>query len=734
MTGGPLATDSVRDAVLQGLLERIPVIVFAAGRDGICTYSEGAGLHTLGYGPGELVGVDLFEAYAHMPREVDHLRQALSGRSLSYSWRLGDTAFDTWLAPLHDADGEVNGLLGISVDVTDRVSAQDELELHKAFVETAPQFVALADADGSVRYVNPGGRRMAGIPDDVDVTVTTIADYLTDEGLRRSVEVEQPAVLAHGSYDGETTLRHWPTGRGIPVRVSSFLVADPLTGEPRGLATVQTDISAQVEVRREAERRLSQQRGLLLHLHEAQETERRRIAHEVHDDTVQAVAALNIRLQSARRLMAQGEHEKATEMLDALADSVGDAADRLRRLLVGLDVPAQLETDLVSALRDHVTAVCAGEPLECTVSGALPEPPPAHVSRVLFRIAQEAVANVRTHAEAQHVTLTLRERDNGFLLSVRDDGLGLPTTLSVTAGSRPVSPPGHLGLRSMVERAESVGGWCSVRRVDAHQGGGTLVEAWLPARLDYSATADSMATGDGPTTRVRLEQTLESISEGFAALDRDWRYVYVNQVGADIVRRHDLPGKVCWEEFDFSPETEAAYRDAVRLQRPTVARVLYSDLGRWVENRVYPSQEGISVFFRDVTAEHDLEQEAAERQQVVRGGQAVLAALVDEPDLEAALTDGLTVLCDAWGLAGFSLEVEHPVGRRIVVRLGDTSKATLVLPVRLHGGAIGSVRSSPTPFAEELQGVCDLVALRVAAAGEPFAAVDRSEGHVSSDS
>jgi PAS domain-containing protein len=70
-------------------------------------------------------------------------------------------------------------------------------------VDAAPQFIALAQLDGSVLQVNPGGRRMAGIPSDVDVTTTTIADYLTEAASSASIEVEQPAVVRDGTTRGE---------------------------------------------------------------------------------------------------------------------------------------------------------------------------------------------------------------------------------------------------------------------------------------------------------------------------------------------------------------------------------------------------------------------------------------------------------------------------------------------------------------------------------------------------
>jgi PAS domain S-box-containing protein len=716
---------SMRDLVLEALLDRFPLVVFAYDLDGVCTYLDGAGLAGSRLTPGSLVGSNIFDAYSGLDH-IEHLHLPLRGQSASYSWRHGERTFDTWLTPLTDADGRVTGAIGVTLDISEKARVQEDLELHRAFVEAAPQFVALARVDGSVTYVNPGGRRLAGIPEDVDVTRTTIADYLTEEGLRRSLEVEQPAVLEHGSYEGETTLKHWPTGRGIPVRVSSFLVRDELTGEPRALATVQTDVTAQKVAQREAERRLSQQRNLLLHLHEAQETERRRIAGEVHDDTIQAVAAVNIRLQSARRRLQQDGHTETAAMLGSVAESVREATTRLRRLLFDLDAPADLEADLVGALRDHVSA-WADEPLACTVRSNLSVSVPPHLARVLFRIAQEAVANARTHAQAGAVTIEVGERDSGFTLKVCDDGRGLPQDLATSARQRPPASPGHLGLRGMAERAESVGGWCSVRPLP---GDGTIVEAWVPARLGYAASEE-----DRPASLALLEQTVESISEGFLALDRDWRYVYVNQVGADIVRRHDLPGKVCWDEFDFSPEVETAYRDAMRLQQPTVARVLYPDLGRWVESRVFPSADGLSVFFRDVTQEQLLEQQAADRQRLIAGGQQLMQALAAEPDLERALRTGLGALRTAWSLNRLSLEACRPGQDPLELTLGAAAPGDRVreVPLVLGGNRIGRVTCWGPEPPGELGSVGEVLALRIWADREPFPHAERSEGHARAD-
>ena len=71
------------------------------------------------------------------------------------------------------------------------LSDPDRARHFEALVHASPDFLALADIEGRVQFVSVAGRRLVGMPDDVDVTTTTIADYLTEEGMAASLEVEQ---------------------------------------------------------------------------------------------------------------------------------------------------------------------------------------------------------------------------------------------------------------------------------------------------------------------------------------------------------------------------------------------------------------------------------------------------------------------------------------------------------------------------------------------------------------
>jgi PAS domain S-box-containing protein len=695
-----------RDALLDAVLQRAPLAVYAYDRDGICTYATGAVYDTLGVDVSRLVGSNLFDRHPDDHEYHAQLRRPLAGETVQFQFREGAAAvLELWLAPLYDDGGDVSGAIGIGVDVTERVLAERGRDLYQAFVSAAPQFIAIAGLDGRVRYVNPGGRALAGIPDDTDVASTTIADYLTPDGLALSLAVEQPAVIAQGSYAGEATLRHWPTETGIPVHVDSFLVRQPGTGEPVALATVQTDIREVVAARQALEDSVARQRGLIVHMHEAQETERRRLAADVHDDTLQVLAGANLRLQGLRRRASELGADDLATAAESLDREVRAASDRLRRLLFELEpTTAGSPGDLGDRIRAYARAtVESGTPRVIVEVDPAVDPSPV-VAQVLYRIAQQALANAAKHAAASTVMVQVRTDGSAFTLTVTDDGRGLPREPGPDAAGRG-------GLRGMVDRAESAGGSCTV--MAGPDGGGTQVTARIPGRI-----GDLDASTHRATAWAFLEQTMESIGEGFAAIDNEWRYVYVNRLGEQAMGRGpgELIGRVLWEVFDVPLETERAFRRAREEMRALTFQAFDPTWDRWFENRVFPSESGVSVFFRDITAQKQHEITATEQGRLIETGREVVTALRDEPDLTEALTRAAEAVRRGWGVPGVRVATAGAAGREIFeVTVGERAAAEQYDVPLLHAGARVGTVTLLGPHGAGDEDLLALFALRIAA-------------------
>ncbi|MBB6628660.1 PAS domain-containing sensor histidine kinase [Nocardioides sp. KIGAM211] len=360
-------------------------------------------------------------------------------------------------------------------------SANANLERYQALVEASSDFIAIAALDGSVIYVNPAGREQIGMPADVDVTRTTIVDYLTPEGIEASLQIEQPAVQAEGHWEGESTLRRFDGGPAIPVAIASFLMLHPETGAPFALATVQRDISDRM-AQEDALRRLADQRQELLNrLVRAQSEERAEIANDVHDDPVQALAAVDLRLG----LLARKLGDQAPQLLPDLVpvqESVTGATRRLRALVFNLQ-PPDFDDGLGVALDNAARDLFETSGTTWRVDADDEPVAPDSIRAVAYRVAREAMVNARKHAAARSLVVTVRGRDGGLEVSVADDGVGLPDG-AVT------SSPGHHGLGSMRDRAEIAGGHWDMR---GRPGGGVEVVCWLPL-----AAPSGLEPGPGP--------------------------------------------------------------------------------------------------------------------------------------------------------------------------------------------------------------------------------------------
>lgn len=211
-----------------------------------------------------------------------------------------------------------------------------------------------------------------------------------------------------------------------------------------------------------------QRRRLLAHLVHAEEEERKRIAGDVHDDPVQKMVAASMWIQVLRRTLRDDEQLSAAEKVLA---SVRGSIDSLRHMIFELRPEILDREGLAPALREYLDSLEAG--FEVRVEDRLKEEPPPEVRVVLYRMAQEALANVAKHAGAGRVAVRLARRDGGYLVRIVDDGVGFV----VDPAAR--SARGHLGLSSMRERAELAGGSF---RVESAPGSGTTVELWLPGR------------------------------------------------------------------------------------------------------------------------------------------------------------------------------------------------------------------------------------------------------------
>ena len=453
---------------------------------------------------------------AALRRQVETGRSTILGRRTELvAQRKDGTEFPIELSIVRVDMGPHPFFMGSLRDITDQRAAQDRLQLavrlQSAVAQLGQEAVGVSDADQVLHHAAmlvgdvlradeavvlqlvPG---LAGLA----VAASTAPDA---DGDQRSITlrgIEGHAVetaTAVAIEDLSTTLRFEPSaslrgtryhaaiaapvqgGRGtFGVIAAYWTQRRDFTDEERAfLITVAQVLGTSID-RARADQNLRQtldtltaidteRRQLLGRLVHAQEEERTRIGEDIHDDSVQVMTAVGMRLQSlARRL----EDEEDLRRVAELEEVVGRAVGRLRHLMFELRPPTLDRDGVGPALRLYLTQFTAESAIPHEFVDELPSEPPADARVVLYRVAQEALVNVRKHANASKVVVSLKPDGGGVRLRIVDDGIGLPDRAETARA-------GHLGLVAMRERAEMAGGRVIVSR---NADRGTTVECWVP--------------------------------------------------------------------------------------------------------------------------------------------------------------------------------------------------------------------------------------------------------------
>jgi signal transduction histidine kinase len=202
---------------------------------------------------------------------------------------------------------------------------------------------------------------------------------------------------------------------------------------------------------------------------QARERERARWAREIHDESIQGIGALRLRLANARDV---DDPEALKDVVADVLEGLGHEIDGLRHLITELRPAALDDLGLAAALEALARRAQAIDGLDVRTEIDLP---PAErlgdeIEGTVYRVLQEALTNVARHAQATSAVIAVHARDGRLVASVTDDGIGLPEADRL--GPREDGLAGGFGMSGMAERAELVGGELSF---EPAPGGGTTV-------------------------------------------------------------------------------------------------------------------------------------------------------------------------------------------------------------------------------------------------------------------
>lgn len=509
----------------RDLVELTHDLVWAVDAQGRITYMSPASRRFYGREPDEMVGHFYNE---FVPPDQARLSAALLEKilatgevTLGFENRVlrkdgSEVILLTNAVVLHDEAGNAVGTAGTAQDITERRRAEETLQRQAAQLATLHEIELEISAESELSRVLDVVTRRAGemlnathcntyICDREGGGLTLVASidkYEFELQLKAGEGLAGVAVLT-GSAQLIDDYNAWP-GRaavfegtefgpalGAPLKWQQTVIgaisiareraADPFTMEElhflEQIAAEAAIAIHQATLFEEVQDGHSRLRVLSHKLIDAQETERKHISRELHDQVGQALTALQINLQGLQYSLDKGVGaDQLSESLTIVEDTLGQVHD------LSLELRPSLLDDLglVAALRWYLDRVAdrAGL-LAWFEAGSLRTRLPSDIETACFRIAQEALTNVVRHASAKTVWVELTHSDSRLELSILDDGAGF----DVRGASRLGGTSASLGLEGMRERTAAAGGKLKIR---SSLGQGTEVRA----RFSLTGPAD----------------------------------------------------------------------------------------------------------------------------------------------------------------------------------------------------------------------------------------------------
>ncbi len=391
--------------------------------------------------------------------------------------------FLTTKVPLRDAEGAITGLVGIALDITARKQAEaalvEERNLLRTLVDHIPDFIFVKDTESRQLLNNAANLRLVGAPTDTEMVGKTVFDIYPRELAQRYYDEDQ-RVMSSGqaqlnqeeSILDQEGQERWLLSSKVPLR--------DVHGKCIGLVGIKRDITehrrANIELAASRERLEILSRQLI----ETQESERRHLARELHDEIGQSLTGIKLNLKALQ----QPARESISTTLVANTIAVVDQVlQQVRSLALDLRPSMLDDIGLVAALR---WCLDRQSRLAGFVATFVADAADGHVSPdvtiACFRVAQEALTNIARHAHALNVRVELHHQEAELNLLVQDDGCGFEVAVARDRSVR----GGSLGLLGMEERVQLVGGQIEMTSTPA---GGTTIHARFPLH-DSSRTTE----------------------------------------------------------------------------------------------------------------------------------------------------------------------------------------------------------------------------------------------------
>jgi len=405
------------------------------------TYSE-----AIGQNPRVLkTGHTPLSEYKHLWDNITGFKE-WSGEFLNKK-KNGETYWEyAVISPVVNDKGEIINFVAVKENITEKKKLEEEQKRLLAIFENSSAYVSIFDLNRNFTYANKALREALEIG-DVDITKYNVLDFRGQMAVAITDEVVK-SLAETGKWVGESTYKT-KSGKEIPV-IQVFIAHNNENGERIYVSSTGIDITRAKEVEKELFRVNNELREFSKHLQYVRETEKNRIAKEVHDELGQGLTAIKFDVSWIKKHLSD-DKAVVEQKIDELLLSISEKLTAFRRIYVSANTTMLEEIGLNASIEYLVNHFSKSSfiPIQLTSnieSGQVS----SSVSIALYRILEEGLANIMRYSDATNVAVDLLKENDTLTLCIEDNGHGFDITK--------VDTKLHHGILEMRERAYAMNG------------------------------------------------------------------------------------------------------------------------------------------------------------------------------------------------------------------------------------------------------------------------------------
>ena len=438
-------------------------IVYMIDKNGKFLLSEGKGLGKIGLKPNQVVGNNVFELYKDYPNLIRDIESALLGVTVTSEREVGKEYFRNWYSPHINDSGEIIGVLGLSVNLTEQKLAENALKEAGARLKLATSAAHIGHWDWDVisdkSYLSPEWKLQLGYleeelannmetwqnllhPEDVERVENAIHNYMI--GKTQEYAIEFRLKHKNGSYKWiQSKAEKMIDSEGIPIRLFGCHI------------DIDDQKKAELTILNHKERL----KDLAMELTLTEEKQRKQIATDLHDDVGQLLASSRLQLAAINNSM---DMDKILYKTKSISKGMLEAIRAIRSAIFDLSSPQLNEIGLLAATSDWMEEQLEQKyGIKTAIEGDKNLRVYDDNLRVLiFRSIRELLMNVIKHAKTKEVKVVFETFNNNMVISIEDFGVGFnyhPELLRLKNTG--------FGLFSVQERMVNIGGSMKIESI-----------------------------------------------------------------------------------------------------------------------------------------------------------------------------------------------------------------------------------------------------------------------------